>query len=65
MKTLSTTEVAAILGVTRERARQLCDERKLKSDKLGRDWRIEPAAVDEYKRLQAKAYSLKMIGGLK
>lgn len=67
MNTLSTTEAARILGVTRERVRQLCDEKKLKAEKLGRDWRITPRAVDEYQRLQVKAHSLKtveMIGGL-
>lgn len=48
MKTLSTTEAARILGVTRERVRQLCDEKKLKAEKLGRDWRIEPQALAEY-----------------
>ena len=50
MKTLSTTEAARILGVTRERVRQLCDEKKLKAEKLGRDWRIMPRAVEEYQR---------------
>jgi excisionase family DNA binding protein len=48
MKTLSTTEVARILGVTRERVRQLCDEGKLKAEKMGRDWRILPRSVEEY-----------------
>ena len=47
-RTLSTTEAARILGVTRERVRQLCDEKKLKAEKLGRDWRIMPRAVEEY-----------------
>jgi len=47
-RTLSTTEAAGILGVTRERVRQLCDERKLKAEKMGRDWRILPRAVEEY-----------------
>ena len=53
MKTLSTTEVAQRLGVTRERVRQLCDEGRLKAEKMGRDWRILPRAVDEYQWLQA------------
>ena len=68
MKTLSTIEAARILGVTRERVRQLCDEKKLKAEKLGRDWRIMPRAVEEYQRMHAKAHSLKtveMIGGQK
>jgi excisionase family DNA binding protein len=54
-KTLSTTEAARILGVTRERARQLCDEGRLHAQKLGRDWRIEPRAVEEYQRLREPA----------
>jgi len=48
MKTLSTTDAARILHVTRERVRQLCDERKLKAEKMGRDWRILPRAVEDY-----------------
>jgi len=48
VKTLSTTEVAVCLGVTRERVRQLCDEGKLKAEKMGRDWRILPRSVEEY-----------------
>jgi excisionase family DNA binding protein len=67
MKTLSTTEVAQRLGVTRERVRQLCDEGRLKAEKMGRDWRILPAALEEYQRLQGKAHSLKtveIIGGI-
>jgi len=61
MNTLSTTEAARILGVTRERVRQLCDEKKLKAEKLGRDWRITPRALEEYQRMQAKAHSLKTV----
>ena len=53
MKTISTIEAARILGVTRERVRQLCDEKKLKAEKLGRDWRIMPRAVEEYRLLYA------------
>ena len=61
MKTISTTDAARILGVTRERVRQLCDERKLKAEKMGRDWRILPADLEEYRRLQGKSHSLKTV----
>lgn len=60
-RTISTIEAARILGVTRERVRQLCDEKKLKAEKLGRDWRITPRALEEYQRMQAKAHSLKTV----
>ena len=52
--TISTIEAARLLGVTRERARQLCDEGRLRAQKLGRDWRIEPRAVEEYRRIHQK-----------
>lgn len=51
-KTISTGEVAQHLGVTTAYVKKIIYERKLKAEKVGRDWRIDPAAVDEYLRLR-------------
>ena len=54
--TISTIEAARILGVTSARVQQviLYEGNPLKAEKIGRDWRITPRAVAEYRRLRAK-----------
>jgi excisionase family DNA binding protein len=44
MRYLTTTEAAAILGITRCRVRVLIHEGRLKAQRMGRDWMVpEPA----------------------
>jgi excisionase family DNA binding protein len=45
---LSTKEVAARVGVSDARIRQLCAESRLKAEKWGRDWFIPEGAVDHF-----------------
>lgn len=48
MKILTTAEVAAILRVSDEYVRQLCDTKQLRAKKVGKEWRIRAEAVDEF-----------------
>ena len=50
MKTIGTTEAAAILDVTTARVKQLLRARLLKGEKVGRDWRTTEAACRDYVR---------------
>lgn len=47
-KLISTSEAAAILGVSASRVRQLIIEGRLESIKIGRDQLLEPGKVREF-----------------
>ena len=42
---LSTSDVAAAVGITEARVRQLATAHEIKAEKFGRDWHIDPAEV--------------------
>lgn len=47
-KLLTTTEVAARLGVTPIRVRALCENGELPATKFGRDWQIKERDLNRY-----------------
>lgn len=49
-KDMTTNDAAARLGVSRARVLQMIEEGKLKAEKVGRDWQVDPASVEEFKR---------------
>ena len=46
-KLLTTTEAAAVLGISEIRVRQLCQDGRL-GQKIGRDWLFTQAELDEF-----------------
>jgi len=50
MDKITTTEAAALLGVTPQRVRALIKAGILEAEKWGRDWQIDAASVEERKR---------------
>jgi len=50
MKLLTVAEAAEIRGVSPRRIRKLCEDGRLKAEKVGRDWLIDPRSLE---RLQA------------
>lgn len=46
---LSTTEVAAAVGLTQARVRQLAIAGEIKAEKFGRDWHIDPREIERLK----------------
>lgn len=48
MKLLTTTEVAARLGVTPIRVRAMCQNGDLPAEKVGRDWLIKESALNKF-----------------
>lgn len=52
---LTTTEAAALLGVTRRRVQELIRLGTLKAEKFGRDWQVDQASVEAYQASERKA----------
>jgi excisionase family DNA binding protein len=52
---MTTTEAAAILGVTRAWLWRLIKAGKIAAEMRGRDWWIEPEEVERYKRERRQA----------
>ena len=50
MKDYSTSDIAAIFGVSRHTARVWLQQGKVKGYKLGRSWRITPDEVDRIRK---------------
>ncbi|HSZ58515.1 MAG TPA: helix-turn-helix domain-containing protein [Tepidisphaeraceae bacterium] len=48
---LTTAEAGKLLGVGVHRVRQFIDEKRLKAQKVGRDWLIYPSSLAKFKRL--------------
>jgi len=44
---LSTSDVAAAVGITEARVRQLAATGEIKAKKFGRDWHVDPCEVDK------------------
>lgn len=55
MPNLTTTEAAAVLGVSRRRVNELIKLGTLRATKPGRDWDIDPVSVETYKNSPRKA----------
>lgn len=53
MELLSVKEVAEELGVSENRVREYCQEGRL-GEKVGRQWVITRAALDEFKKIPRK-----------
>lgn len=49
-KTLTTTEAAALLGVTPQRVRHMIQSGILEAEKWGRDWQIDGESVERRKK---------------
>lgn len=45
---LSTTEAAALLGVSPDTVQRMCDRGELKAYRVGRQWRIRREDLDAY-----------------
>lgn len=52
----TTTEAAAILGVSRAWVWRLIKEGKLSAERRGRDWWVEDSEVERYKRERKPAH---------
>ena len=46
---LTTSQAAAILGVSRRRVHELIKLGTIQAEKPGRDWQVDPASVEAYK----------------
>lgn len=46
---MTTTEAAALLGISPKTVRRQAETGKLRARKVGRDWHITPAAVEAYR----------------
>lgn len=55
MPNLTTTEAAAVLGVSRPRVLTLIHLGTIKAEKFGRDWQVDAASVEEYRKSSRKA----------
>jgi excisionase family DNA binding protein len=51
MTWITTSEAAALLGVTSIRVRQLIAEGRLKAKKFARDWMVDQKSVARFERL--------------
>lgn len=65
---MTAAEAAAALGLHPSRVRRLCENGVLVATKHGRDWWIEPAAVERFKTLERpqgwkKGKPRKSVGG--
>lgn len=49
-RSLTTTEAHRLTGLSMNQLSNLCKHNRLKAEKLGRDWFIEPASLIEYIR---------------
>ncbi len=51
---LTTAEAASLLQVSRRRVQELISLGTLKAEKFGRDWQIDAASVEDYRRSPRK-----------
>ncbi len=51
MKPLTVAEAAAVKGVSTRRIRALCEAGRIRAEKVGRDWLIDPKALDRFEPL--------------
>lgn len=58
---MTTSEAAAYLGLTRAWLWRLIKEGKIAGEKRGRDWWIDDAEVERYKRERKPAHRPKMV----